>query len=109
LSVDVQDRDPHSALNFARRAIAERKLHPALVLGDLVALASSEQVLAFERRHGGERIVCAFNLSRTPATLPLSSSAPAGHPRVSTLESGTAEADGAQIRLGPLSAFVAKI
>ncbi len=108
LCVDIQDRDQHSVLNFARRAIAERKLHPALVLGDLVALASSEQVLAFERQHGDERIVCAFNLSRTPATLPFTWSTAAGHPRLSSLESGTAEADGAQIRLGPLSAFVAK-
>ena len=39
--------------------------------GDLKLLPLHEQVLAFVRSAGKERLLCAFNLSAMPATWPL--------------------------------------
>jgi len=108
LSADIQERDPGSALNFARRAVVERKKYPALALGDFVPLPSHEQVLAFERHYNGERVVCVFNLSRTAASYELPGSAAGDNSRLSSLEIGKAESSGAVLRLEPLSAYVAR-
>lgn len=107
LSADVQDRDAASVLNFARRVVAERKSHPALVIGDLVSLSSTDQIFAFERRHGNERIVCVFNLSRTTASYPMP--ATERHVRLSLLESGTVATSGSALQLDPLSGYIARI
>jgi alpha-glucosidase len=107
LAVDVEEGDPQSVLRFGRSAIAERKKHAALVLGDFVPLPSTDQVLAFERREAGGRIVCAFNLSRSAAILALS--AKADSPRLSNLECGNVLVDGSTLKFDPLSAFVARL
>ena len=72
LSVDRQERDPSSMLHATRRLVAFRKAHPALVLGEMTLLESGDDLLVFERVHGGERLVCVFNLGRQAAawTLP---------------------------------------
>ncbi|WP_235561696.1 MULTISPECIES: alpha-glucosidase family protein [unclassified Brevundimonas] len=75
LSVDRQERDPSSMLHATRRLVAFRKAHPALTLGEMTLLESGDDLLAFERVHGGERLVCVFNLGRQPAVWTL----PAGH------------------------------
>jgi alpha-glucosidase len=102
LSANLQERDPHSVLQFARAAITERKKHQALSLGDQQALPSTPQVLAFERRHGDQRVVCVFNLSRENASIAMLVGA-----RLSALECGSSRPDGARLMLGPLSAYVA--
>ncbi|MGO7251830.1 alpha-glucosidase C-terminal domain-containing protein, partial [Rhizobium brockwellii] len=43
---------------------------PALAVGDLTLLHADEQLLAFERREGEQRLLCLFNLGDTPVTLP---------------------------------------
>jgi alpha-glucosidase len=108
LSADVQARDAQSALNFARHAIAERKKHAALVLGDLLQYPSTGQILLFERLHGKDRIVCAFNLTRERAGIGLSWR-PEEARRIAAIECGGARIEGPTLMLEPLSAYVAAI
>jgi alpha-glucosidase len=65
----VQEPDPDSVLAQARRTIAARKAHPALVLGAIRFLEAPAPILAFERAEAGERILCLFNLGTEPARL----------------------------------------
>jgi alpha-glucosidase len=69
-AADRQDRDPQSVLNFARDAIAARRGNPALLHGEIVFLDAPGPVLAFERRHEQQCLLCMFNLGREPVTLP---------------------------------------
>ncbi|MDI1325543.1 MAG: alpha-amylase family glycosyl hydrolase [Brevundimonas sp.] len=75
LSVDRQERDPSSMLHATRRLVAFRKAHPALVLGEMTLADRNDDLLAFERVHDGERLVCVFNLGHTPVAWTL----PEGH------------------------------
>ncbi|MDJ0657552.1 MAG: alpha-glucosidase family protein [Xanthomonadales bacterium] len=68
LSVDAQDSDPFSVLNFFRELIAVRKSSPALKYGRLRLVPSPPHVLAFTRTHGDETVVCVFNLAAEPVT-----------------------------------------
>lgn len=65
-AVDVQTADPASVLHFCRALLACRKHHAPLVFGDLTLLPSPDEVVAFTRQHGGEEVLCAFNLSHAP-------------------------------------------
>ena len=94
-AVDLQCKDPGSTLNFYRHLLAWRRGHPALISGSLELWPRHEQVLAFVRRLGSERILCAFNLSERPATLAL----PAGMAASVMADSGLA---GAGITAGVL-------
>ena len=55
-------QEPHSILALYRRLLAARRAHPALAIGDFVLLDSEGDVLAYERRHGAERLIVALNL-----------------------------------------------
>ena len=81
LSVAVQARDPKSGLNRVRAFLRWRKSHPALIEGAIAFLDAPAPCLAFVRTQGGEKIVCAFNLSpkRASFELPASARALAGH------------------------------
>ena len=50
-----------------------RKTQPALVVGSIEFLSSSNTHLLFVRRHQGQAVLCCFNFSATPASLPLAS------------------------------------
>ena len=63
LAVDVQVADPRSTLAFARAALALRKAHDALLLGGMRIVEASDTLLVFERSHGGEHMLCAFNFA----------------------------------------------
>ena len=67
LAVSEQDRDRHSALNFAREFLAKRKKHASLRHGEMEFVEASAPILAFVRSTESERILCVFNLSREPA------------------------------------------
>ena len=59
----VQEGDPESPLNFARRMIAWRRTMPQLTRGEIGFLDAPEPVLAFRRDLAGERsVLCLFNL-----------------------------------------------
>jgi len=65
LAVDRQEADPSSTLHAARRAVALRRRHPALRVGDMTMLDGTGDLLAFSRGAGAERRLCVFNLGLT--------------------------------------------
>jgi maltose alpha-D-glucosyltransferase/alpha-amylase len=79
INVEAQQRDPSSLLNWMRRMIAVRKLHPGFGRGDLTFLyPTNRKVLAFIRDGGDHAILCVFNLSRTAQAVELDLSAQRG-------------------------------
>ncbi|MFN4162624.1 MAG: alpha-glucosidase C-terminal domain-containing protein, partial [Stenotrophomonas sp.] len=48
-----------------------RRTMPTLLVGDIVFLETAEPVLMFERRHAGETLLLAFNLSAEPVRIAL--------------------------------------
>ncbi|MDE0877634.1 MAG: alpha-glucosidase family protein [Sphingomonas bacterium] len=66
LAVDRQAGDAGSMLEWTRRVLALRKVHDALLLGDLAFVGDDAAVLAFERTFGAERLLCVFNLGDAP-------------------------------------------
>lgn len=75
LAADVQESQPGSVLQRYRAFLLWRKQQATLQRGDMQLLPADEQVVAFVRSHGGERVLCAFNLSGKPARYPLPSPA----------------------------------
>ncbi len=72
VNVEAQSRSPSSFLNWMKRLIAVRKARLAFGRGDQRFLyPSNRKVLAFLRAHGGETILCVFNLSRAPQAVEL--------------------------------------
>jgi alpha-glucosidase len=67
LAVDREERDPGSALAFARRCIALRKAFPVLRHGSLELIEAGSQLLVFARSDGRRKLRCTFNLSSSPA------------------------------------------
>jgi len=63
LSVDVQEPDSNSLLNYYRQAITFRKSHPVLGKGSQVDMKANGPVLSFTREHDNAKLFCAFNLS----------------------------------------------
>jgi maltose alpha-D-glucosyltransferase/alpha-amylase len=65
VNVAAQEREPTSLLNWTRSMLALRKQHKLFGRGSFAFCApSNPHVLAFERAHEGERLVCLFNFSR---------------------------------------------
>ncbi|MGD0190063.1 MAG: alpha-amylase family glycosyl hydrolase [Rhizomicrobium sp.] len=67
LSVSKQDSQRDSTLNFTRRLLAARKANSTLRLGDIELLQTPAPILAFVRRHAGQKVLCAFNMSDSAA------------------------------------------
>jgi alpha-glucosidase len=67
LNVEKQQSDSSSHLSFHTRFLHWRKQQPALIDGLQRMLPIHDQILAFERRHPMQSIVCAFNCSDQPA------------------------------------------
>ena len=63
LSVDRQESDPNSMLNFTRQCLSLRNGSPALRSGRVIIVEAGEQMLRFERTDGIQRLLCSFNLS----------------------------------------------
>ena len=70
-SVATQEHDPQSVLNAFRQFLAWRRTMPTLLVGDIRFLACAEPVLMFERVHGEETLLLAFNLSADPVRVSL--------------------------------------
>ena len=70
LSVETQETNDHSVLNFTRRLIALRKESQALRCGDVSFLENSNGLLAFDRHFENETAHCVFNLSETAKERP---------------------------------------
>ena len=63
MSVEAQDKDGHSPLNFLRRFLKWRKGHPEMATGEIAFLDAPEPVLAFTR---GGKTLCIFNMGAEP-------------------------------------------
>ncbi|MFC8129879.1 glycoside hydrolase family 13 protein [Streptomyces sp. NPDC057302] len=71
LTVEAQEKDPASTLEFYRRALAVRREHPALGAGREVEwLDAPQSVLAFRRTSPGGSLVCTVNVGAAPVTIP---------------------------------------
>ncbi|WP_225830928.1 glycoside hydrolase family 13 protein [Streptomyces sp. NK08204] len=71
LTVEAQEGDPTSTLEFYRSALAVRREHPALGAGRQVTwLDSPEGVLAFRRDTAEGSFVCTVNLTAAPVSVP---------------------------------------
>ncbi|MFC3608244.1 alpha-glucosidase [Stutzerimonas tarimensis] len=71
LAVDRQQAEAGSLLNEYRRLLQWRRNVPAMRGGETRLFPVQGDVLALERGEGGERILCAYNLSDEPASLAL--------------------------------------
>jgi alpha-glucosidase len=71
LSVAEQERREDSPLQGYRRFLRWRTQQPALIDGDIQFLDTPEPILAFTRNTGEQTLLCVFNLSAEPQTLPL--------------------------------------
>jgi alpha-glucosidase len=69
--VEALRQDPTSILVLYRRLIELRRRHPALSVGHYRPVEPQGDVLAYERRHGAERLLVVLNLGHRPHTLPL--------------------------------------
>ena len=65
-NVAAQREDPASMWRLTQRLLALRHAHPALSLGDYHPADATGDVLAFERRLGGDRLLIVLNLGATP-------------------------------------------
>lgn len=80
LNVESQENDAASLLHFTRGMIALRKTQQALHAGRIAFLDAPEGVLAFERVYEGQRVVCLFNMDRTPRQVTRTTVALQGEP-----------------------------
>jgi len=72
VSVEEQDRDPDSLLNFYRKLIRLRKRHSAFQEGGQTVLdLGNPSVLAFRREKDGAAVVVAVNLTDRPQSVAL--------------------------------------
>ena len=88
-NVAAQDADPGSMLSLHRALLALRRGSEALSLGDLRLIEAEEDVLAYERRRGDERVLVVLNLGQRERAVP-------GRGKV--LLSTLGESDGAVLR-----------
>lgn len=105
-AVAVQEKRSDSVLARTRAFLRWRKDQPALRLGSIRFHDAAEPLLAFTRSHGGQNILCVFNLGAKPARYALAPGlAPVpleGHGFDATLSKGA-------VRLPARSAFFAQI
>jgi alpha-glucosidase len=66
-----QANDPGSVLSLYRRLLALRRRHPALNRGAYRTAAVTDQVLAYERKAGEERLLIVLNLASAPTRFDL--------------------------------------
>ena len=109
LAAKAQQADPGSLLHFYSQFLHWRKTQPTLVHGDQRLLQAHPQVLAFERVHEGQRLLCAFNFSDASAELPL----PAGIQLATELTgsglSSAIEVTSERLKLAPFAASIVQI
>ncbi|MDQ3077964.1 MAG: alpha-amylase family glycosyl hydrolase [Pseudomonadota bacterium] len=69
-NVVAQEADLGSMLTLYRQLLRLRRAHPALANGDFALVEAGEDVLAYERVRGGERLLIALNLGNAQRSLP---------------------------------------
>jgi alpha-glucosidase len=71
MAVDRQEADPEAMLHHYRAAVALRQSSEALRNGEQTDLTAKGNLLTFQRVHGGEVLLCAFNLGNAEEKLDL--------------------------------------
>lgn len=102
-AVDTQDKVDGSILTFYREMIEVRKAYPAILKGSFATHEADETFIAFERRHNGDRVFCAFNLGEEPRAITL----PQGDWRIDRALPFDVEETGAGLTLPPWQALYA--
>jgi glycosidase len=93
-------QEPHSILALNRRLLALRRAHPALSVGDITLFPTEGDVLAYERRHGAERLIVALNLGARSQRLELPDWAGDDRPLLSTIDDAMRIVDGGLLLRG---------
>ena len=99
-NVAVESGDPHSVLTLHRRLIALRRARPALAVGDVMVLTGANDVLAYMRCRGDERLLVALNFSHEAREVSLPE-AVGGRIALTTGLVREGEAVGETLSLGP--------
>jgi alpha-glucosidase len=84
-NVVCQSEDPHSMLALYRRLLSLRRALPALSIGDCAAVSGENDVLQYERRHAGKRLLIALNLTAVPRRIALPDDGRVVQPLLSTI------------------------
>src|SRR5262249_25081219 len=75
-NVALRDVDPRSELALFRLLVQVRRGSPALSLGSYRRIATADdEVLAYLREHGGERMLVVLNFGAAPTTVDVSEAA----------------------------------
>jgi alpha-glucosidase len=90
-NVAAQSADPRSMLSLYRSLLSLRRSSRALAVGTFAPAPADRNVLAYERRHGEERLLVVLNLSRERRKLLLPPEAGIAGILASTLESRAAD------------------
>ncbi|MBD0415959.1 beta-galactosidase BglA [Oryzicola mucosus] len=106
-SVNVQQTDPDSVLNHYRAVLAARKQHPALVTGSIDLFEVEDEILAFIRQTGDEKLLCLFNFSDQPVNWIVPSGLSTGEPIAFPGAAGSAELG--KVALPPLGIFLSRL
>jgi alpha-glucosidase len=99
-NVARMSEEPQSILTLYRRLLALRRTHPALSIGSFALLDAEGDVLAYERRHGAERLIVALNLGARTQRLQLPDWASGARPLLSTLADAAQPAHGVLLLRG---------
>jgi alpha-glucosidase len=105
-AIDQQESAPDSTLNFTRRVLAFRRAHVALRFGSFEVLRADAKALVVVRRHAGDAVLAAFNLSAADEHIVLPSSLAA---TAEPITLGDVEFDGANLWLPAWSALMVPI
>jgi alpha-glucosidase len=100
-NVDALSRDPASILSLYRQLIAFRRDHLALSVGQYAPVRTENEIFAYERRHGLERLLVALNFGRSEQVLDLPASGRQARVLLSTHLDGDRDCVGLRLRLRP--------
>jgi alpha-glucosidase len=107
LSVDTQENSDSSVLHHYRRTLEFRRSQPVLLDGSMEFVGSNQDLLAFIREKGGEKLLFVFNLTREPAEFRLPAGMSLGEPL--NMPGFKAVSRDHAVKLGVLDAFCARI
>lgn len=93
-NVAVMVEEPHSILTLYQGLLAVRRTHLALSAGNFALLDAEGDVLAYERRHGAERLIVVLNLGEQPQRFTLPDSSHRYKPLLSTVANTARSRDG---------------
>jgi alpha-glucosidase len=107
-NVDAQRTDPRSMLNLVRRLLNLRRKTPALNTGSYRSLdAGSDDVFAYLRENGEQRVLVALNFGATPRELALPAVGTAAEVLCSTCLDREERVDLGRLELRPYEGIVA--